>query len=162
MDAGQKYFRNYKLEQSLTQRRIVFAAIFVMVLITVLIGRLFYLQVVEFERYQTKADQNRLKLVTEPPSRGLIYDRNGLVLADNRPIHSLTIVPERVKDMDAFREIIEIETGRFEFSVTEEEFPEVIKVNSNKNFLLNTLASLDAEKAEKMGTRDLSKEEIAL
>lgn len=67
-----------------------------------------------------------------------------------------------VNDMDAFREIIEIESGRFEFSVTEEEFPEVIRVNSNKNFLLNTLASLDAERAEKMGTRDLSKEEIAL
>ena len=67
-----------------------------------------------------------------------------------------------VNDMDAFREIIEIESGRFEFSVTKDEFPEVIKVNSNKNFLLNTLASLDAEKAEKMGTRDLSKEEIAL
>ncbi|NNE97599.1 MAG: DUF4388 domain-containing protein [Pyrinomonadaceae bacterium] len=67
-----------------------------------------------------------------------------------------------VNDMDAFREIIGIETGRFEFSVTDEEFPEVISVNSNKNFLLNTLASLDAEKAEKMGTRDLSQEEIAL
>lgn len=104
MDAGQKYFRNYKQEQSLTQRRIVFSAIFVLCLIAVLVGRLFYLQVIEFERYQTKADQNRLKLVTEPPSRGLIYDRNGLVLADNRPIHSLTIVPERVKDMDALRD----------------------------------------------------------
>lgn len=67
-----------------------------------------------------------------------------------------------VNDMDAFREIIEIESGRFEFSVTDEDFPEVIRVNSNKNFLLNTLASLDAERAEKMGTRDLSKEEIAL
>jgi penicillin-binding protein 2 len=112
MDAGQKYFRNYKLEQTLTQRRIVYAAIFVTIMMLVLISRLFYLQVIEFERYQTKADQNRLKLVTEPPSRGLIYDRNGLVLADNRPIHSLTIVPERVKDLDALRrelaDVIEI------------------------------------------------------
>ena len=66
-----------------------------------------------------------------------------------------------VNDTEAFREIIEIKTGRFEFSITDEKFPEVIKVASNKNFLLNTVASIEVERAEKMGARDLSQEEIA-
>ncbi len=67
-----------------------------------------------------------------------------------------------VDSMAAFRKIIEIAEGTFEFTVSEEKFPEVINVSSNKNFLLKTLASLEAEKAEKAGLRDLSQEEIAV
>ena len=99
MSQGQKYFRNYRQEQALTQRRVITAAVLVLLLVAVLVARLFFLQVVEFDRYQTKANENRVMLVTVPPPRGLIYDRNGLVLADNRPIHSLTIIPERVANM---------------------------------------------------------------
>ncbi|TDO99666.1 penicillin-binding protein 2 [Marinomonas balearica] len=96
-------FRNYRQEQSLTQRRVIFAAVFVLLLSLVLMSRLFFLQVVEHERYVTKADDNRVMLVTEPPPRGLIYDTNGVVLADNRPIHSLTITPERVADFSKLK-----------------------------------------------------------
>ncbi|ADZ90742.1 penicillin-binding protein 2 [Marinomonas mediterranea] len=92
-------FRNYRQEQSLTQRRVIFSAVFVLILSLILMSRLFYLQVVEHQRYVTKADDNRVMLVTEPPPRGLIYDRHGVVLADNRPIHSLTITPERVSNL---------------------------------------------------------------
>jgi hypothetical protein len=67
---------------------------------------------------------------------------------------------EGVDSIAAFRKIIEIKEGNFEFCVSEEKFPEVITVTSNKVFLLNTLASLEAEKAEHAGLRDLSKEEI--
>ncbi|TPE48729.1 penicillin-binding protein 2 [Maribrevibacterium harenarium] len=99
-----QFFRNYRAEQSLTQRRIIFAAVFVLILVGVLMARLVYLQVLQYERYQTQADDNRQMLVTEPPPRGLILDRNGIVLADNRPIHSLTVTPERIKSIDWLRQ----------------------------------------------------------
>ena len=96
-------FRNYRQEKTLTQSRIIIAGLIVLLLAGVLMARLFYLQVLNHQLYQTKADDNRVMLVTEPPPRGLIYDRNGVVLADNRPIHSLTLTPERIKNLPQLR-----------------------------------------------------------
>ncbi|GAB3477930.1 penicillin-binding protein 2 [Marinomonas epiphytica] len=103
MNRPHQKFRNYSQEKAITQSRVIVAAILVLILVGVLVSRLVYLQVIEYDLYQTRADKNRLMLVTEQPPRGLIYDRNGLVLADNRPIHSLTVTPERVKDMAALQ-----------------------------------------------------------
>jgi hypothetical protein len=58
----------------------------------------------------------------------------------------------------AFREIIEINHGTFEFSVSDHEFPVVITVSSNTNFLLDVLTELDNERAEKQGLRNLAGE----
>jgi hypothetical protein len=58
----------------------------------------------------------------------------------------------------AFRELIEINSGTFEFSVSEKEFPVVIVVTSNTNFLLDILTELDHERAEKQGLRDVGSE----
>ncbi|CAN5546811.1 hypothetical protein BH10ACI2_BH10ACI2_12140 [soil metagenome] len=60
----------------------------------------------------------------------------------------------------AFREVIEINAGTFEFSVSENEFPIVITVSSNTNFLLDVLTELDNERAEKQGLRSLGNEVI--
>lgn len=60
----------------------------------------------------------------------------------------------------AFAVIIEIPSGTFEFSLSNEEFPIVIQVSSNTNFLLDVLTRLDTEKAEKQGMRDLRKEDF--
>ncbi|SBS31513.1 Stage V sporulation protein D [Marinomonas spartinae] len=92
-------FRNYRQERQVTRNRIIASAVFVLLLVSVLLGRLFYLQVLQHKVYETKADDNRVLLLSIPPTRGLIYDRNGVVLADNRPIHSLTVVPERIKSV---------------------------------------------------------------
>ncbi|BFM48850.1 penicillin-binding protein 2 [Marinomonas sp. THO17] len=118
MSRQHQQFRNYRQEQRLTQNRVIAAAIFVLLLASTLMARLFYLQVIEYELYQTKADDNRVMLVTEPPPRGLIYDRHGLVLADNRPIHSLTVTPERVDNFVDLKEelskIIDISDNEWE------------------------------------------------
>ncbi|HVF30381.1 MAG TPA: DUF4388 domain-containing protein [Pyrinomonadaceae bacterium] len=58
----------------------------------------------------------------------------------------------------AFREIIEINSGTFEFSTSENEFPVVINVASNTNFLLDVLTELDNERAEKQGLRNMGSE----
>ncbi|HMQ03833.1 MAG TPA: DUF4388 domain-containing protein [Pyrinomonadaceae bacterium] len=60
--------------------------------------------------------------------------------------------------VSAFREIIEISSGTFEFTTTENEFPVVISITSNTNFLLDVLTELDHERAEKEGLRDVGRE----
>lgn len=58
----------------------------------------------------------------------------------------------------AFREIIELMSGTFEFSTADHEFPVVISVSSNTNFLLDVLTELDNERAEQQGLRDVGSE----
>jgi penicillin-binding protein 2 len=73
-------------------------------LIGVLVLRLVQLQVWEHETYQTRSEQNRIQVRPLPPTRGLIYDRNGELLASNRPISTLNVVRERVRDLPALME----------------------------------------------------------
>ncbi|MGL5280375.1 MAG: peptidoglycan DD-transpeptidase MrdA, partial [Plesiomonas shigelloides] len=58
------------------------------------------LQVQNYEDYQTRSNDNRIKLLPIPPSRGLIYDRNGILLAENRTVFQLEMVPEKVDSVD--------------------------------------------------------------
>lgn len=104
MGKHHQVFRNYKQEHDLTRRRLIVAGFIVLMMMGILMARLFYLQVVQYDLYQTKANENRVMLVTEPPPRGLIYDRNGVVLADNRPIHSLTVIPERAASLPELKQ----------------------------------------------------------
>ncbi len=64
------------------------------------------------------------------------------------------------KGVLAFRQIIEMNSGTFEFSISNEDFPVAINVGSNTNFILDILAQMDSEKAEKEGLRDLGRELI--
>lgn len=64
-----------------------------------LIGRLYFLQVVEFDYHSTVSENNRVHVLPITPTRGLIYDRNGVLLADNRPSFNLTITRERTTDL---------------------------------------------------------------
>ncbi|MGL5161435.1 MAG: peptidoglycan DD-transpeptidase MrdA, partial [Plesiomonas shigelloides] len=66
----------------------------------VLVANLYHLQVQNYEDYQTRSNDNRIKLLPIPPSRGLIYDRNGILLAENRTVFQLEMVPEKVDSVD--------------------------------------------------------------
>ena len=81
--------------------RAVVAGLLVIVALLVLVGRLAQLQIIEHEHFTTLSKDNRVKLVPLPPTRGLIYDRNGILLALNRPAYSLEMVPEQVEDIEA-------------------------------------------------------------
>ena len=81
--------------------RAVTAGLFTLLLIGILASRLVYLQIINHELYATRSDDNRLKIIPVPPARGLIFDRNGVLLAENRPSHTLEITPEQTPDMDA-------------------------------------------------------------
>ena len=64
------------------------------------LSNLYYLQISRFEDYQTRADGNRIKLLPVAPNRGLIYDRNGILLAENRPVFSLQLIPEDIENLE--------------------------------------------------------------
>ncbi|MBC8503626.1 MAG: penicillin-binding protein 2 [Chloroflexi bacterium] len=87
-------------ESRLIQRRLIVSAVIVLVLMSIVLGRLYVLQVVEHEHFSTLSNSNRVRLKALPPTRGLIYDRNGVVMADNLPAYRLEIVREQVSDLD--------------------------------------------------------------
>lgn len=81
-------------------RRVVVAGLFVVVLAGLLLARLTQIQLVQHDYYVTRADENRMRLIPVAPVRGLIYDRNGALLAQNQPSFVLEITPEKVKGLD--------------------------------------------------------------
>ncbi len=88
-------------EQRLFERRALAAAIIIAALTFVLIGRLIILQVVRYDYYADLSQGNRVRVEPLPAQRGLILDRNGQVLAENRPAFQLELVRERVPDVEA-------------------------------------------------------------
>src|SRR5690625_528745 len=61
----------------------------------ILIGRIFHLQILDYETYSPMSMQNSLRMEVVSPARGLIYDRNGVILVENEPIYSATITPSK-------------------------------------------------------------------
>ncbi len=88
------------LESRIFSARTVLVMLVVLALLGLLLARYFSLQVIDFEKYRTESDRNRVQLQPLPPKRGLIYDRNGVLLAENRPSHVLSLVLERVPDLE--------------------------------------------------------------
>jgi len=91
--------KDYLRESRLFTQRAVIAGLIVVLLLASLILRLAHLQITGHEHFTTLSRENRVKLVPLPPTRGLIYDRNGVILAQNLPTHSLEIIPEQVEEM---------------------------------------------------------------
>lgn len=93
-------FKDTAAERRLFQRRALVMLVLVMLALGGLLARMYQLQIVEHETYTTLSDKNRVQVQSVPPPRGLVYDRNNMLLAENRPVFSLTLVPERVGNMD--------------------------------------------------------------
>lgn len=72
---------------------------FLVVLSLVLVLRLAYLQFVQYKRFATLSLKNQMSVLPIAPSRGVIYDKNGVVLAENIPIYVLELIPERLKSI---------------------------------------------------------------
>ena len=94
-------FKDTAAERRLFHRRALVMLAFVVLLLGVLVARMYQLQVVEHDIYATISDKNRVQVQSVPPPRGLVYDRNGVLLAENRPVFSVTLVPERVDGMES-------------------------------------------------------------
>ncbi|MGR9046293.1 MAG: penicillin-binding protein 2 [Gammaproteobacteria bacterium] len=97
--------RTYTLKDSIAENRIftgraVIAFAFIILLTVGLVIRLVYLQIVGHEHYATLAKNNHIKIAPLPPTRGIIYDRRGRILAENIPTYSLELIPEQIDDLD--------------------------------------------------------------
>lgn len=90
-----------KEERALFKRRAMIAAVFMLVMFGALVARMVYLQVLKYDEFITKSENNRVRLQPIAPARGLIFDRNGVLLAENLPAHSLVLTVERVPDLEA-------------------------------------------------------------
>ncbi len=88
--------KDQDLEARIFLHRVIWVLVFVGLLATALIIRLYQLQVIEYDKYTTKSTNNYLRIEPDPPVRGLIYDRNKNLLAGNEPTFNLEITPEKV------------------------------------------------------------------
>ncbi len=93
--------KDHAQEAQLFKRRALVAAVISLLLILLLLGRLIYLQFYEYSRFKNLSENNRIRITSIVPNRGLIYDRNGVVMAENRPSYRLEIIPEQVKDIES-------------------------------------------------------------
>src|SRR6201996_8855549 len=99
--SGQSRIKNYFAQNRVFTIRSIVAGVFAAVLLLAVAGRLFYLQVVKFDYYSSLSQGNSIRTEPIPPSRGLILDRHGVVLADNLPAFNIELVREQVGDTKA-------------------------------------------------------------
>jgi penicillin-binding protein 2 len=109
--SGNLEFKNYRQEGRLFARRAIIAGFFVILLLGGIVGRMAYLQILDHEHFTTLAQDNRVKLIPLPPTRGLIYDRQNRLLALNRPAFNLEIIPELVPHIKQTLEDLDILIG---------------------------------------------------
>jgi penicillin-binding protein 2 len=93
-------FNNSQHEQHRFRLRLIVAVVMVLVCFGILFTRFLYLQIWRHDHYQTLAESNRISLVPVVPNRGLILDRNGVVLAENFFVYTLEITPSKVADLN--------------------------------------------------------------
>lgn len=98
--ATRDYLKNPKLEGRYFRARVYVVAFLVAICIFVLGFRLFHLQIVSNEHYTTLSQENRIRVQPVPPTRGLIFDRNLKILADNKSSYQLEITPVEVDDVE--------------------------------------------------------------
>ncbi|CAA0094614.1 Peptidoglycan D,D-transpeptidase MrdA [Zhongshania aliphaticivorans] len=98
--------KNTFYERRVYGHRVTISILMLLVMTMILIGRYSQLQISDYEIYKTQSDRNRIQLLPIAPKRGLIFDRNGLLLAENIPSYTLTVVKERVKSLDETLAII--------------------------------------------------------
>ncbi|AGX86498.1 penicillin-binding protein 2 [Candidatus Symbiobacter mobilis] len=94
-------FRNIQQEIAQFRLRVLVAAVLVLLCFALVLGRLVFLQVIRHAELREQAESNRTAIVPIVPNRGLILDRNGLVLANNYSAYMLEITPSKVQDLDS-------------------------------------------------------------
>ena len=97
--------------EKLFSRRFILLLIILSILSLLLVTRLYYLQVISYEHFDTLSETNRIKYIPTSPRRGVIYDRNNIVLADNAPLYSIEINIKEAKDIKKIIDAVNVEIG---------------------------------------------------
>jgi penicillin-binding protein 2 len=134
---GHGEMRNSERELQQFRFRTGVAGVLMLAAFGILLARFFFLQVIQHEHYRSKAEDNRISIVPIPPNRGLITDRNGVVVARNYSGYTLEIFPRRVRSVEAtideISELIEItprDRARFKRLTVETRNPESLPIRT--------------------------------
>lgn len=100
-------FKDHSSEARIFMARVWIVAFVVLAMVGALTARYYNLQVVHYQNYATQSDRNRIQVQPIPPTRGLIFDRNGVLLAENRASYTLSLTRELVPDMQVTLELLE-------------------------------------------------------
>lgn len=101
-----EHLKNHLAESRLFSSRVMLSALLLISLSGVLLVRYYDLQIRHYQDYATQSDNNRILVQTISPQRGLIFDSNGYLLADNRPSYTLSLTPENIIDLSATLKLI--------------------------------------------------------
>jgi len=102
-----QHLKDHYQDARIFTHRAMLAVVAIICLLGVLLGRFYNLQIVNHQDYVTQSDRNRVHVQPIPPNRGLIYDRNGILLATNRPSYTLSLINERVDDLEETLKVLE-------------------------------------------------------
>jgi penicillin-binding protein 2 len=91
--------KDHHKERHLFIGRAILASAILFILLGLVIARLVQLQVFDHELFAEKSQGNRVRIQAVPPIRGLVFDRNGVVIAENLPAYQLELIPEQVSDV---------------------------------------------------------------
>lgn len=92
--------RDHQAETHLFRNRAIFSFLAILICMGLLVTNLYNIQINQYQDYKTRSNDNRIKVVPIAPNRGLIFDCNGVLLAENRPVFNLEVIPEKVANMD--------------------------------------------------------------
>ncbi|MEJ2095523.1 MAG: hypothetical protein P8X93_10450 [Gammaproteobacteria bacterium] len=133
-------FKDIVEETRQVKRRVLITGIAMLLLFGFLVTRLIYLQIIQHAHFITLSQNNRVKVVPIAPIRGLIYSRDGVLLAENQPAFTLEVIPEKVNDLDALLseisliiDIREDDIARFWKSLREKRRFESVPLKFNLN-----------------------------
>ncbi len=116
--------------------RLYIAFLFTLILFAILIARMTQLQWLEHERYKGLAEGNRISIETLPPTRGKIFDRNHILLADNQPVYALKLIREKMENIDSANLAIQVILNNVEPKRVHDFFEKFKKRNRSKSYTL--------------------------
>lgn len=149
MENAERPFRDQMREQKLFQSRVIVCAVGVLLLTAVLVGRLVQLQVVDTQHFTELSEGNRIRTAPLSPTRGLVFDRNGLIVAENRPMWQLVAVPEEIDDLHGVLNTLE----RLDL-LSDVDLEELANnVRSRRGFERFTLGNLSESQAARFAVR---------
>ena len=90
--------KDHHSERRVFIARVILTSVFGIIMLGLVIARLVQLQVFDYEHFAERSLGNRIRIEPVPPIRGLVFDRQGRVLAENLPAYQLELIPEQVSD----------------------------------------------------------------
>ena len=92
--------KDHHSERRLFIARVIFTSVVALLLLGLVVARLVQLQVIDYGYFAERSQGNRIRIEAVPPIRGLMFDRQGRILAENLPAYQLELIPEQVPDLD--------------------------------------------------------------